>query len=323
MIAPQNLSRHLSRRRRPHRRDVLKAVAAGAFLAPLAACGRPPAAPSLAVTPLADGLVMIAGAGSNVVAARGPQGAVLVDAGSAEHAGALLATIAQALGQKEIAALFTTHWHRDHTGANETLGKRGVKIIAHENTRLWMGTTIYRRWEEKTYPPAPSAARPTETFYTTGQMALGDKRIAYSWQKLAHTDGDAVVAFPDHKVIVAGGIVCNAGWPIIDWSTGGWLGGMIDGMKAILDMADDDTLIVPSDGPPMKKADLARHHQMYTTILERMAKLLKQSRGPDEVAAAHPTAEYDAEMGDPAEFVKLAFESIWTEIRMDRRVLSF
>jgi glyoxylase-like metal-dependent hydrolase (beta-lactamase superfamily II) len=312
----------IARPPRLHRRDVLKGAGAAALAsAPLTGCGR--RGSSLAVAELGKGLVMIAGAGGNVVAVRGSEGAVLIDSGSAEHADEVLRAVRDAFGQRDVAALFTTHWHLDHAGGNALLGARGVKIIAHENTRLWMGTTIYRRWEEKTYPPAPEAARPTDTFYTSGEATLGGEKIRYGHLRLAHTDGDMTVAFPDRNVIVAGGIVSNAGWPVIDWSTGGWFGGMTDALKALIDLSDDGAIIVPSDGPPMRKADLERQHAMYTTILDRMAKMLKLSYGPDEVAAAKPTAEFDAEMGDPTLFVRLAFESFWGHLRSDRRVSSF
>ncbi len=31
--------------------------------------------------------------------------------------------------------LLNTHWHGDHVGGNENLGKTGVVIVAHENVR--------------------------------------------------------------------------------------------------------------------------------------------------------------------------------------------
>jgi hypothetical protein len=45
--------------------------------------------------------------------------------------------------------------------------------------------------------------------------------------------------------------------------------------------------------------------------------MLNAGRGPDEAVAARPTAEFDAEMGPPDEFVRRAFESLWAYLSPD------
>jgi cyclase len=310
------------------RRDVLKLALGGAtaLALPLGACGggAAPGAEDLATEELADGVVLITGAGGNVVAARAPEGAILIDGGDALHAEALEAAALKALGAKDVARLFNTHWHPDQTGSNERLGKRGVPIVAHENTRLWLDTTVWVRWQDKTYTPLPAAAQPTETFYgydsTPHSMPLGEKGLDYGLLFQAHTDGDIYVFLKDANVLVAGGTASGAGWPIIDWSTGGWYGGMVDALTAMRDLADENTRIIPADGRILTRDDLDAQITMHNTILERMADDLKASRSPDEVLDRKPTAEFDAEMGDPTQFVQLAFESLWTHVRMDPRV---
>jgi hypothetical protein len=39
--------------------------------------------------------------------------------------------------------------------------------------------------------------------------------------------------------------------------------------------------------------------------------------GPDEVAAAAPTKEFDAQWGNPTQFVDLAFKSMWGHLAPD------
>ena len=51
--------------------------------------------------------------------------------------------------------------------------------------------------------------------------------------------------------------------------------------------------------------------------MNRLCRLLYAGRGPDEVVAARPTAEFDAEMGPPDEFVRRAFESLWAYLSPD------
>src|SRR6185503_12116503 len=116
---------------------------------------------------LASGVKLISGAGSNVLAVAGPEGAVMVDGGLAQHAPGLVQRVQAETGSRRIARLINTHWHLEATGANDLLGAKGTPILAHENTRLWMGTEITSRWQDpeglgRVYPPRARQARPSE-----------------------------------------------------------------------------------------------------------------------------------------------------------------
>ena len=83
-----------------NRRQFLQTLAGGAAGYSLAAAGlaglRPgtaAAADALAVTHLSDDLLLITGAGANVVALSQPDGVLLVDGGDAEHSAGLLKAI--------------------------------------------------------------------------------------------------------------------------------------------------------------------------------------------------------------------------------------
>lgn len=65
----------------------------------------------------------------------------------------------------------------------------------------------------------------------------------------------------------------------------------------------------------MSVAELRAQREMYLTIFDRLQTMLRSSYGTDEVLAARPTAEFDAEWGDPERFVTLAFESMWGHLR--------
>ena len=265
-------------------------------------------------------MALLSAAAFNVLAVRGPEGAVVIDAGDTAHADAVERLARRAVGSRRIATVFNTHWHHAQTGGNARLASDGAPIIAHENTRLWLGAEIWVRWQDRTYDPAPPEARPTETFYTTGEMDLGAGRLHYGYIRQAHTDGDIYVRLIDANVIAAGGVVSGAGWPIVDWSTGGWYGGMVDGIEMLLTMTDENTIVIPANGPALTQADLAAQHAMHTAIFDRLREDLRSSRSPDEVVARAPTAEFDAEWGDPELFVRLAFESLWGHVRTDGRV---
>jgi cyclase len=305
------------------RRRVLQtglAVAASAsFKRALAAA--PASASGLIASDLPGGLHLIMGAGGAVVAMRGPDGAVMVDAGTADKAEALQALVLQRTGAKTVSTLFNTAWRLPHSGGNDRFAAAGARIHAHENTRLWMTEEIACRWEDKVYPPRAPAARPTETFYSTApSMPLGPETIDTGYLLQAHTDGDIYVFFRKANVLVVGGAVAGKGWPKIDYSTNGWYGGMIRGLETLGKLADDKTVIVTGDGVLLNKADLAKQHDMHMAIMTKMATLMEAGKSTAEVIQAKPAAEYEAERGDPSQFLTLAFKSFWGNVRQFRAV---
>src|SRR5688572_21485625 len=304
------------------RRQILKAVvgSTGIVLAdPLAriATGYAQSAPVLGGTlRLSDDLFVITVPGeANVVAHTTAAGVVLVDGVSTGASQALLAAVNTLPGAKNIQTVFNTHWHPEQTGSNEALVKAGATIIAHENTRLWLTTDITYPWNGRRFLRAPKIAQPTKTFYTTGAL---DSGVRYGYiPDAAHTDGDLYVYFPQQNVLAVGDAVSGQGWPVVDWATGGWIGGILGGMQRLLTLANDTTRIVPARGPVLSLADLKTQFQMYGTIYDRLTQLLNKGRGPSEAVAARPTKEFDAQMGNPDEFVRRAFESLWAYLSPD------
>ena len=303
------------------RRQFLRSAlygAAGAAAA-LALPGAQAAAPAaIAATPLSDTLTLFTGAGANVLALRDADGAALVDGGLAEHSGALLDAVRAHTGAPRIHTLFNTHWHPEQTGSNLALGRAGARILAHENTRLWLMYANPVPESTASYGPLPPAGRPTQTFFYGVQKAmLGEEPVEYGYLLQAHTDGDIYVYFRRANVLAAGCAAAGAGWPIIDYKTGGWIVGLERALKTMIAVTDEHTRIVPAHGPVLTRADLIEQQKMFGTISLRLQKMLRQGLGPNEAVAKAPTAEYDARWGDPRAFVTMAFKSLWGHFAPD------
>lgn len=270
----------------------------------------------LTVTALRDGLSLIAGAGGNVVLAAGGGSAVVVDSGSPARAQDLKALLAEQLGGAPIDAVLNTHWHPDHTGGNETIAPAGTTIAAHENTRLWMSTKIYLEQEDRYDLPRVPAALPNKTFFTSDPQPLeigtGKNRAVYGHLPEAHTDGDIYVSFPEHNVIVAGGVVAADRYPTLDYLTGGWIGGMADAVDKLVKMSNAETLIVPGEGPPQKRADLEAQVAMLQAVRERIEAIALTGRGVEAMIEERITQDFDARYaGDPAKFIADAYQGMW------------
>lgn len=264
---------------------------------------------------LSGNLLHMSGAGGNVVVVIGPDGLVMVNGGLRERSADLLAAVGDETAGKRVQALFNTDWHPEHTGSNETLGKASAKIIAHENTRQYLGAELFVDWQNRVYKPLAPQALPNETFYTAGKMMVGRERIEYGHLGQAHTDGDIYVFFPESNVLMTGDVMTVGKYPISDYTTGGWLGGLLTATKTLLELANADTRVVPGVGPLQTRADLQAQHDMLATMRDRLAKMMKQGMGSEEMIAAGATKEFDEKWGDPKLFVSSAYRGMWLHVR--------
>jgi glyoxylase-like metal-dependent hydrolase (beta-lactamase superfamily II) len=270
---------------------------------------------SIAPVRLSDNLFTISAGASNVIAAAGPDGVLLVNGGPADRSADLLKAVGDQFNGKPVQYLVNTDWHPEHTGSNETLGKAGVKIIAHENTKLYLSEDIYVDWQNKTYKRRPDHALPDQTFYTSGTLTFGGHRIQYAHLGQAHTDGDIYVYFPDANVLAAGDVLSVGKYPIPDYTTGGWLGGMIAANKTLIGVANEATRIIPGSGPIQTRADLEAQHDMLNAMMQRFVKLMRSGMGPDDIIASGPSKDFDEKWGNPERFVSNAYRSMWLHVR--------
>jgi glyoxylase-like metal-dependent hydrolase (beta-lactamase superfamily II) len=232
----------------------------------------------------------------------------MFDGGLKERSAELLSLVRSELSASRIDTLFNSCWHPDRTGANEVLGAAGTQIMAHENTRLWLSRDVTRPWDgNRTIKRLPPQACPTTTFYEPGAVEVGGREVRYGYLLQAHTDGDIYVRFPTENVLATGAAISSSTWPLLDWWTGGWIGGLVDAFDVLLEVADENTRVVPGDGGLMTRADLVAERQMYVTIFDRLAKLFFAGVEPADMLAAKPTREFEDRLGDSELFLRLAF----------------
>lgn len=265
---------------------------------------------SLKTTLLAPDMWLLDGAGCNVLAVKGPQGALLVDGGYAGNSTALLAAAAKTTGNRKVATLINTHWHPAQTGSNERIGRAGGQIIAHEETRKYLSRAVASVDYEGLYGPLAKEGRPTTTTRTTSALDFAGQHVEYGYLPAAHTNGDLYIHFPAANLIVAGGPVQSESWPMLDWRNGAWLGGLVQAHETLAQLAKPDTRIVPANGHLISGADIKRTHTMFATLHEQM--VLWQNKGWDsgDCIKARPLRDYEAQYGDATGFIHGAFQSL-------------
>jgi glyoxylase-like metal-dependent hydrolase (beta-lactamase superfamily II) len=251
-----------------------------------------------------------------VVAHVSSAGVLLVDGGSAAGSDSVLKAVAALPnGGGKVHTLFNTHWHPEQTGSNEKLGMAGTTIIAQENTRLWLQQNVIWPWNGRKFQKLPKIAQPNKTFYDKGAL---DSGIRYGYiSDAAHTDGDLYVYFPQQNVLAVGDAAYGQGWPVVDWWSGGWIGGIVGGLQRIQSVANRETRIVPAHGPVLSFDQITEQINMYGSIYDKLNQMINKGRGPSEAVEAKPAKEFEAKMGNPDEFIRRSAESLWAYLSPD------
>lgn len=262
---------------------------------------------ALPVRKLTDRTAIITGTPGNVIALTSADGVLLVDSGSAELAGSVRRSLAGA----QVNTLFNTHYHADQTGGNAVFGKEGAIIHAHKITQQWLSADYYLPAEDRWVKALPEIARPTQTFRLQGEMTAGVERIEYGYLLEAHTRGDIYVFFRDSNVLSVGDVVSPVRDPVHDWFSGGWLGGRVDAMDDLLELADEQTKIVPAYGPVMTRTQLQAERDMMLQLYDRTTLLTTQGCSAQDMLDAGVLQEVSRTFEDPYRFLYDVAKGHW------------
>ncbi|HEX9189280.1 MAG TPA: MBL fold metallo-hydrolase [Vicinamibacteria bacterium] len=262
---------------------------------------------------VADGLYMLTGAGGNMGLSVGKSGTYLIDDQYAPLTERILAAI-RAITPDPVRFVVNTHWHGDHVGGNENMGRTGALLVAHENVRKRMSTEQFLAAFGRKVEPSPEAALPVVTFTDAVTFHWNGDEIRVHHVPPAHTDGDSIVHFVKADVVHTGDVFFNGGYPFIDTSSGGRIDGVIAAAERVLAGSSERTRIIPGHGPVATKADLQAYRDVLKTLRDRIAKLKAEGKTRDQVVAAKPTADHDAKWGGGFmkgdTFTGLAYDSL-------------
>lgn len=296
-----------------NRREFLSTLLTGAAGLSIAwpAYGQDPT--PISATKLSPTLALLTGNGGNVALVVGSKGLMIVDGGLPDRAADMLKAIA-AVDTRTVTTVFNTHWHYDHVGLNETLGKAGAKIIAHENTKGHLSSGAVIEALKMTFEPLQPQGLPAETFSTRGKMTFDKEDLEYVPVDPAHTDGDAYVFFPGPNVLHTGDLFFGNRYPFIDYSTGGWIGGMVAATDAMYKACDAETRVIPGHGSLSTRDDLRATRDMLALVHDRLQAFAKKGANPEEVVKAAPVKDLDETWGqgfmNPENFVRIAYTSL-------------
>lgn len=264
------------------------------------------------IEPVRGNIYALYGSGGNIGVSVGDDGVFLIDDQYAPLTDKVMAAIAT-LSDQPVRFLINTHYHGDHTGGNENVGKGGTTIVAHDKLRARLEVRPLDHsggWTED----GAAYGLPIITFNDQMSFHLnGDEARAIHFPD-AHTDGDSLIHFKGANVIHMGDLMFSGLYPYIDVDAGGNVDGVLAAYTVAIEMSDDDTKIIPGHGPLSDKAGMIENRAMIQAVRDRVAALIADGKSLDEVLAAAPSAEFDAAYTwsfiDPAKMVTSVFRSL-------------
>jgi cyclase len=293
-------------------RAEVSTLARGIALVICAAAALSAQAPAVAVLPVQGTVSMITVAGSNVTVQIGRTGVLLVDAPPADAVAAVLAEIRK-LTDKPVRYIVSTSADVEHVGGNAALisaivGRevRGAPMGALTGLGAALGrpaiiahTNVLGRMSKAT-PAPPAAALPTTEYFQPSMDFFNGEAIVLSHHQ-GHTDGDSLVFIRRSDVIVAGDLFTPGRYPSIDIARGGSVQGIVRALTEMLALAvpeafaEGGTKIIPAHGRVAEETDVAEFRDMVVIVRDRVQEMIGKKMTLEQIKAAKPSRDYDAE----------------------------
>ena len=250
----------------------------------------------LSIEQVKDGLYAIIGSGGNVGVRVTPEGVILIDDKFPRNFTEIQELVAQ-VSDQPVRYVINTHHHGDHVGGNVEYINI-AEIIAHQNARDNM-------------VKGDQDAPPRVVFTDQTAVYLGGVEVRAFYMGRGHTNGDAVIYFPDLRT-VHGGDLLHGIAPFIDYGNGGSSSGWISTLNNILAL-DFDTAI-PGHGAIMDRDDVVNFRNQMEAVRTRMADLIRSGTPKSEAFARIKTEELSWTMAENGLFMQRSIPGFYDEI---------
>jgi cyclase len=252
-----------------------------AFGALAAVKAQPPAANApkvIEVEKVKDNLWVLRGGGGNTAVLATANGVTIVDAKNPGWGQPILDKVKE-LTPKPITTLINTHTHGDHVSGNVEFPAT-VDVVVQENTKTNMEKMdIFKQNNNR--------GMAKRTFKDKMTIGSGADQIDLYYFGPGHTNGDAWVVFPAHRIVHSGDIFAGKGVPLVDGNNGGSMLHYSETlMKAYNGIKNVDTIINGHTPANTTWADLKEFADFNKDLLTWAQGELKAGKTPEQAAAS-------------------------------------
>ncbi len=272
-------------------------------------------------------------AGVNVAVETGWQGTLVVGGAPSQSCDGLVAAV-QKIAQTPIRYVIESAANENRTGCNSQLAQAGHGFVQTELgfvAPVIAPRTALMRFL-RTPQRYPAAAIPSEVFtLPVRNMYLNDQAVQVFSMPAATADGDTMTVFRRSDIVVAGDILDELRFPVIDVDNGGSIQGELAALNRLLDefavavspkwQGAGGTLIIPGRGQLCTQLDVLNYRDMVTVIRDRVADLVAHGASLEQVQRASPARGYSARYGATSgdwttnDFIAAIYRSLMMEKR--------
>ena len=314
-------------------RWAMGAVAGVAFLFAAGTGSAQQGGAKLAVVQVRPNFYMIAGAGANIGVQIGSDGVVLVNTGTKEASADVMAAIRE-LTKAPIRYIINTSGDADVLGGNATFNSSSVlHIAAHEDALKAASAPTGQT------SLLPADAWPNEAFFGERKYVFfNGEGIEIFHVPSARSDGDVVVFFRRSDVVVAGIVLDDTRFPVIDLAHGGSIKGEINALNRLIELAippgpmvgtppvgialsemPGGTEVVSGRGRIYRQLDLVEYRDMIVIIRDTIKCYIDQKKTLEQIQAAAPAKAWEGRFGATSgpwttqQFVAAVYQSLMKE----------
>jgi cyclase len=224
-----------------------------------------------------DNLFVLRGGGGNTAVLVMANGVAVVDAKNPGWGQPILAKIKE-LTPKPVTLLINTHTHGDHVSGNVEF-PASVDVVVQENTK----TNMEKMPIFKEHNNHGMAKR---TFKDKMTIGTGADQIDMYYFGRGHTNGDAWIVFPAHRIVHSGDIFAGKSVPLIDGNNGGSMREMPDTLRKAHEGIKNVDQIINGHMPAQTTwADLKEFAQFNADLVAYGRAGLKAGKTPEQLAA--------------------------------------
>ena len=229
------------------------------------------------VEKIKDNLFMLKGGGGNTAVFINADGVTVVDAKNPGWGQPILDKIKE-LTPKPVTRLINTHTHGDHVSGNVEFPAT-VEVVTQANTKTNMEKMpIFKENNNR--------GMAKRTFKDKMTIGSGADQIDLYYFGRGHTNGDAWIHFPAHRIVHSGDIFAGKSVPLIDGNNGGSMREIPDTLKKAHAGIKNVEQIINGHTPAQTTwADLKEFADFNQELVDYGRAGLKAGKTPEQLAA--------------------------------------